>query len=233
MQVTAIIKFENVFKVYPNGAEALKNISFKIEKGEFVFLVGSSGAGKTTLIKLLSRELVPNRGKVKVLGKNIAKLKRREIPHFRRNMGLVFQDYRLLEDRSVYENVAFALRVIETPKKEIRRKTVEALELVGLKKKARAKPVELSGGEQQRVSLARAIVNKPGLIIADEPTGNLDPDTSTDIVNLLRVINLRGTTVIMATHDKDIVDRLRKRVIEIEGGEMTRDQLKGVYRYES
>ncbi len=233
MQVTAIIKFENVFKVYPNGAEALKNISFKIEKGEFVFLVGSSGAGKTTLIKLLSRELVPNRGKVKVLGKNIAKLKRREIPHFRRNMGLVFQDYRLLEDRSVYENIAFALRVIETPKKEIRRKVAEALELVGLKKKARAKPLELSGGEQQRVSLARAIVNKPGLIIADEPTGNLDPDTSTDIVNLLRVINLRGTTVIMATHDKEIVDRLRKRVIEIEGGKMTRDQLKGVYRYES
>ncbi len=233
MQVTAIIQFENAFKIYPNGAEALKNINFRIEKGEFVFLVGSSGAGKTTIIKIISRELVPSKGKVKVLGKDIASMKRRDVPHFRRNMGLVFQDYRLLNDRSIYENIAFALRVIETPEREIKRKVMEALDLVGLKNKAKVKPVELSGGEQQRVSLARAIVNKPSLIIADEPTGNLDPDTSTDIVNLLRVINLRGATVIMATHDKEIVDRLRKRVIEIEGGIMTRDELKGVYRHET
>ncbi|RQD72829.1 MAG: ATP-binding cassette domain-containing protein, partial [Candidatus Syntrophonatronum acetioxidans] len=155
---------------------------------------------------------------------------RREVPLYRRNIGLVFQDYRLLEDRSVYENIAFALRVIETPAREINRKALESLELVGLRNKAKVKPLELSGGEQQRVSLARAIVNKPPLIIADEPTGNLDPETSTDIVNLLRVINLRGTTVVMATHDKDVVDRLRKRVIEIDEGRVVRDELKGVYR---
>ncbi len=225
-----MIDFYNVYKNYPNGVSALIDTSFHIKKGEFVFLVGSSGAGKTTIIKLISRELLPTKGRVVVLGRNVARLKRRDVPLYRRNIGLVFQDYRLLNDRSVYENIAFALRVIETPGKEIKKKALESLELVGLRNKAKVKPLELSGGEQQRVSLARAIVNKPALIIADEPTGNLDPETSIDIVNLLRVINLRGTTVVMATHDKDVVDRLRKRVIELEGGKVVRDELKGVYR---
>lgn len=225
-----MIEFYNVYKNYPNGVSALNDTSFNIKKGEFVFMVGASGAGKTTIIKLISRELLPTRGRVVVLGRDVARIKRREVPLYRRNIGLVFQDYRLLEDRSVYENIAFALRVIETPAREINRKALESLELVGLRNKAKVKPLELSGGEQQRVSLARAIVNKPPLIIADEPTGNLDPETSTDIVNLLRVINLRGTTVVMATHDKDVVDRLRKRVIEIDEGRVVRDELKGVYR---
>lgn len=228
-----MIEFISVTKRYPNGVEALKNTNLRIEKGEFVFLVGSSGAGKTTILKLLYRELLPTKGTVKVLGRDVVKFKKREIPLFRRNMGLVFQDFRLLADRNVYENVAFALRVIETPTREIKRRVMESLELVGLKEKIKSKPSELSGGEQQRISLARAIVNKPAIILADEPTGNLDPDTSVDIVNLLRVVNLRGSTVIMATHDQEIVDRLRKRVIEVEGGKIVRDQLKGGYRHEA
>lgn len=228
-----IIEFESVYMIYPNKNEALVNINLGIKKGEFVFLVGSSGAGKSTLIKLMYRELLPTRGKVRVLGYNVDKIKKKEVPYLRRNIGLVFQDFRLLTDRTVYENVAFALRVIETPSREIRRKVTEALSLVGLKDKAKVKPLQLSGGEQQRVSLARAIVNQPAMIIADEPTGNLDPETSRDIVNLLRVINLRGATVIMATHDQEVVDRLRKRVIEIDQGRIIRDELKGVYRHET
>ncbi|PKM80480.1 MAG: cell division ATP-binding protein FtsE [Firmicutes bacterium HGW-Firmicutes-13] len=228
-----MVVFQNVFKVYPNGVEALKNINFCINKGEFVFVVGSSGAGKSTLIKLIFTELLPTKGRINVLGRDVSRLKKREIPYYRRNIGMVFQDFRLLNDRSIYDNIAFALRVIETPEREIKKKVLESLDLVGLKHKIKSKPVELSGGEQQRVSLARAIVNQPALIIADEPTGNLDPDTSTDIVNLLRIINLRGTTIIMATHAKEIVDRLRKRVIEIENGVITRDELKGVYRHET
>lgn len=228
-----MIEFINVTKSYPNGVQALKNINLRIEKGEFVFLVGSSGAGKTTILKLLYRELLPTIGTIKVLGRDVVKLKKRKIPFFRRNMGLVFQDYRLLVDRTVYENIAFALRVIETPTREIKKRVMESLDLVGLKEKMKARPTELSGGEQQRVSLARAIVNQPAIILADEPTGNLDPNTSIDIVNLLRVVNLRGSTVIMATHDQEIVDRLRKRVLEVEGGKIIRDQLKGAYRHEA
>ena len=231
--MTSMIEFISVTKRYPNGVEALKNTNLRIEKGEFVFLVGSSGAGKTTILKLLYRELLPTKGTIKVLGRDVVKLKKREIPFFRRNMGLVFQDYRLLADRTVYENVAFALRVIETPNREIKKRVMESLDLVGLKEKTKALPTELSGGEQQRISLARAIVNQPAVILADEPTGNLDPDTSIDIVNLLRVVNLRGATVIMATHDQEIVDRLRKRVVEVEGGSIIRDQLKGGYRHEA
>ena len=231
--MTSMIEFISVTKRYPNGVEALKNTNLRIEKGEFVFLVGSSGAGKTTILKLLYRELLPTKGTIKVSGRDVVKLKKREIPFFRRKMGLVFQDYRLLADRTVYENVAFALRVIETPNREIKKRVMESLDLVGLKEKTKALPTELSGGEQQRISLARAIVNQPAVILADEPTGNLDPDTSIDIVNLLRVINLRGSTVIMATHDQEIVDRLRKRVVEVEGGSIIRDQLKGGYRHEA
>lgn len=227
-----MIVFQNVTKIYPNGVEALKNINFRIEKGEFVFVVGSSGAGKSTLVKLIFKELPPTRGQINVMGKNLSRLKKREVPYYRRNIGMVFQDFRLLNDRSIYDNIAFALRVIETPERYIKKKVLESLDLVGLKHKTNSKPSELSGGEQQRISLARAIVNRPSLIIADEPTGNLDPDTSMDIVNLLRVINLRGTTIIMATHAKEIVDRLRKRVIEIEKGSITRDELKGVYHHE-
>lgn len=231
--MTSMIEFISVTKRYPNGVEALKNTNLRIEKGEFVFLVGSSGAGKTTILKLLYRELLPTKGTIKVLGRDVVKLKKREIPFFRRNMGLVFQDYRLLADRTVYENVAFALRVIETPNREIKKRVMESLDLVGLKEKIQALPTELSGGEQQRISLARAIVNQPAVILADEPTGNLDPDTSIDIVNLLRVVNLRGSTVIMATHDQEVVDRLRKRVVEVEEGSIIRDQLKGGYRHEA
>ena len=231
--MTSMIEFISVTKRYPNGVEALKNTNLRIEKGEFVFLVGSSGAGKTTILKLLYRELLPTKGTIKVSGRDVVKLKKREIPFFRRKMGLVFQDYRLLADRTVYENVAFALRVIETPNREIKKRVMESLDLVGLKEKIQALPTELSGGEQQRISLARAIVNQPAVILADEPTGNLDPDTSIDIVNLLRVVNLRGATVIMATHDQEIVDRLRKRVVEVEGGSIIRDQLKGGYRHEA
>ncbi len=231
--MTSMIEFISVTKRYPNGVEALKNTNLRIEKGEFVFLVGSSGAGKTTILKLLYRELLPTKGTIKVSGRDVVKLKKREVPFFRRKMGLVFQDYRLLADRTVYENVAFALRVIETPNREIKKRVMESLDLVGLKEKTKALPTELSGGEQQRISLARAIVNQPAVILADEPTGNLDPDTSIDIVNLLRVINLRGSTVIMATHDQEIVDRLRKRVVEVEGGSIIRDQLKGGYRHEA
>jgi len=183
--MTSMIEFISVTKRYPNGVEALKNTNLRIEKGEFVFLVGSSGAGKTTILKLLYRELLPTKGTIKVSGRDVVKLKKREIPFFRRKMGLVFQDYRLLADRTVYENVAFALRVIETPNREIKKRVMESLDLVGLKEKTKALPTELSGGEQQRISLARAIVNQPAVILADEPTGNLDPDTSIDIVNLL------------------------------------------------
>ncbi len=228
-----MIELVNVIKRYPNGVEALKNVSLSIENGEFVFFVGPSGAGKTTILKLMYRELLPTSGTIKILGRDVVKLKKRMVPFFRRNMGLVFQDYRLLSDRTVYENVAFALRVVETPGKEIKKRVLESLALVGLSEKIKAKPTELSGGEQQRVALARAIVNQPAIILADEPTGNLDPETSKDIVNLLRVINMRGSTIIMGTHDQEIVDRLRKRVVEVKGGKIIRDQLKGAYRNEA
>ena len=219
----------NVSKKFGDGFRALHNVSIKIENGEFVFLVGQSGAGKSTLIKLLLKEISADSGSIIINNKDISKLKRREIPYLRRNIGVVFQDFRLLQDKTVYENVAFAMEVIEALAKDIRRKVPIILSLVGLSKKSDLYPHQLSGGEQQRVSLARAMVNGPSILIADEPTGNLDPDTSWEIMKNLNEINHRGTTVLMATHAKDIVDSMKKRVIEIEEGKVIRDEKRGGY----
>jgi cell division transport system ATP-binding protein len=224
-----MIEVQQLSMVYPNGTSALNCISLCVERGEFVFVVGPSGAGKSTLIRLLCREYLPSSGSIRINGRDITRLKRREVPILRRNIGVVFQDFRLLHSRTVYDNVAFAMQVIGAPGREIRRRVPEALELVGLAAKARVKPPELSGGEQQRVCLARAIVNQPTLIIADEPTGNLDPKTSMGIVDVLKDINIRGTTVIMATHDREIVDAMRQRVIVLDGGSVVRDERRGVY----
>lgn len=224
-----MIEVQEISMVYPNGVEALNNITLLMERGEFVFLVGESGAGKSTLIRLICREFLPSSGSIRINGRDITRLKRREVPLLRRNIGVVFQDFRLLPNRSVHDNVAFAMQVVGASGREMRRRVPEALEMVGLKNKGKMKPTELSGGEQQRVCLARAIVNKPVLIIADEPTGNLDPRTSMDIVELLRDINIRGTTVVMATHDREIVDALRRRVVVLDGGRIVRDEWKGVY----
>ena len=226
-----MIEIANVNKVYPNGVTALKDININMERNEFVFLVGASGAGKSTLIRLVGREFLPTSGRIRVFGKDVTRLRRREVPFFRRDIGVVFQDFRLLNNRSVFENVAFAMQVLGAAPKEIRRRVPDALDMVGLTGKAAMKPPELSGGEQQRVCLARAIVNQPSLIIADEPTGNLDPKTSMEIMELLKAINIRGTTVIMATHDKEIVDSMKKRVIALDGGEIIRDEQKGVYNH--
>jgi len=224
-----MIEVQQISMVYPNGVEALNNITLLMERGEFVFLVGESGAGKSTLIRLLWREFLPSSGSIRINGRDITRLKRRDVPLLRRNIGVVFQDFRLLPNRSVYDNVAFAMQVVGASGREMRRRVPESLEMVGLKGKEKMKPTELSGGEQQRVGLARAIVNKPVLIIADEPTGNLDPRTSMDIVELLKDINIRGTTVVMATHDREIVDALRRRVVVLDGGRVVRDEWKGVY----
>jgi len=224
-----MIEFQRVSMAYPNGVTALKSINLAVERGEFVFLVGESGAGKSTLIRLLCREFLPTEGIIRVQGRDIARLKRREVPFFRRNIGVVFQDFRLLENRTVYENVAFAMQVVGSAGREMRRRVPDALQLVGLAAKAKMKPPELSGGEQQRVCLARAIVNQPSLIIADEPTGNLDPKTSMGIMDVLKAINIRGTTVIMASHDKEIVDAMRQRVLVLDGGKVVRDERRGVY----
>ncbi|MBT9168031.1 MAG: Cell division ATP-binding protein FtsE [Syntrophomonadaceae bacterium] len=224
-----MIEFQRVSMAYPNGVTALKNINLAVEQGEFVFLVGESGAGKSTLIRLLCREFLPTEGSIRVQGRDIARLKRREVPFFRRNIGVVFQDFRLLENRTVYENVAFAMQVVGATVRDMRRRVPDALQLVGLAAKAKMKPLELSGGEQQRVCLARAIVNQPSLIIADEPTGNLDPRTSMGIMDALKAINIRGTTIIMASHDKEIVDAMRQRVLVLEGGKVVRDERRGVY----
>ncbi len=224
-----MIELINVCKIFGDGYKALHNVSIKINNGEFVFLVGQSGAGKSTLIKLLLREITADSGSIIIDSKDVSKLKRREIPHLRRNIGVVFQDFRLLQDKTVYENVAFAMEVIEAPPKDIRRRVPIILSLVGLSKKSESYPHQLSGGEQQRVSLARAMVNGPSILIADEPTGNLDPDTSWEIMRNLNEINQRGTTILMATHAKDIVDSMKKRVIEIEDGIITRDEMKGGY----
>ena len=224
-----MIEVQRVSLAYPNGVSALKNINVNIERGEFVFVVGESGAGKSTLIRLMCREFLPTSGSIKVQGMDITRLKRREVPLFRRNVGVVFQDFRLLNNRSVYDNVAFALQVIGATGKEIRRRVPEALEVVGITHKAKMKPLELSGGEQQRVCLARAIVNQPTLIIADEPTGNLDPKTSSGIMEALKNINIRGTTIVMATHDKDIVDSMRQRVLVLNNGNVVKDERRGVY----
>lgn len=227
-----MIKFENVTKTYDISAgetHALTNLSLTIAKGEFVFIVGRSGAGKSTLTKLLIGELSPTAGDVFIDGICVNKLKRREIPYLRRKIGMVFQDFRLLENKTVYENVAFALEIIGATKRQIRRKVPEALSRVGLASKAKNFPSELSGGEQQRVAIARAIVNNPGLIIADEPTGNLDPANSSDIINMLLEINRSGTTVLVVTHDRMLVDRVKKRVILMNGGEIASDEERSEY----
>ncbi len=214
---------------YSTGTVALKDINLKIEKGEFVFIVGSSGSGKTTMIGLLLRELVPTKGKIQVAGFDYTKLKRRQIPKLRRKLGVVFQNFRLLKDRTVYENVAFAQRVIETPSRYIRRQVPAVLTLVGLADKYKSYPRQLSGGEQQRVALARALVNKPDIILADEPTGNLDPKNSWEIMNLLDEINRKGTTVVVVTHNKEIVNVMKKRVVTIKKGVIVSDVEKGGY----
>ena len=224
-----MIKLENVTMKYPTGTVALKDINLKIEKGEFVFIVGSSGSGKTTMIGLLLRELVPTKGKIQVAGFDYTKLKRRQIPKLRRKLGVVFQNFRLLKDRTVYENVAFAQRVIETPSRYIRRQVPAVLTLVGLADKYKSYPRQLSGGEQQRVALARALVNKPDIILADEPTGNLDPKNSWEIMNLLDEINRKGTTVVVVTHNKEIVNVMKKRVVTIKKGVIVSDVEKGGY----
>lgn len=228
-----MISLHNVSKTYSNGTKAMKNVSLTIRRGEFVFVVGSSGSGKSTLIKLLLKEEEPDSGRIIVNNKNITKLKRRHIPYLRRDMGTVFQDFRLLPNKTVYENVAFAMQVIETDPREIRRRVPVTLGLTGIAKKFDSYPHELSGGEQQRVALARAIVNDSPILIADEPTGNLDPVTSWEIMKLIQDINQRGTTVVMATHEKEIVDTLRKRVIEIDNGIVTRDSCEGGYDCEA
>ncbi len=223
-----MIEFRNVSKKYDTGTEAIHNISFKINKGEFAFLVGSSGSGKSTIIKLILKEEEPTSGNIIINGKDTTFLKPSRVPFLRRSMGIVFQDFRLLPDKTVYENVAFAMYVVRATPKHIRRQVPMVLSLVGLANKAKVYPNELSGGEQQRVALARAIVNNPSMLIADEPTGNLDPNTAWDIMELLNDINLRGTTVVVATHAKDIVDKMNKRVIRINQGNIVRDE-KGGY----
>ena len=223
-----MIEFKNVSKVYDTGTEAVHNANFKIDKGEFVFLVGSSGSGKSTLIKLILKEEEPTRGNIIINGKDTTFLKPKRVPFLRRSMGVVFQDFRLLPDKTVYENVAFAMYIVKATPRHIRRQVPMVLSLVGLSAKAKMYPNELSGGEQQRVALARALVNNPSMIIADEPTGNLDPDTAWEIMNLLNDINLRGTTVVMATHAKNIDDAMNKRVIHIDKGNIVSDR-KGGY----
>lgn len=227
-----MIEFHDIWKTYADGTHALQGVSVLIDRNEFVYLVGPSGAGKSTFMKLIYREEVPSRGQISVNGFNIGKLKQRKIPFVRRNIGVIFQDYRLLPKLSAYENIAFAMEVIEAPRRIIKRRTMEVLELVGLRGKHNSLPAQLSGGEQQRVAIARAIVNSPAVIVADEPTGNLDPETSWEIMNLLEEINFRGTTIVMATHNREIVNRLRKRVIAIEAGHIVRDEARGEYGYE-
>lgn len=224
-----MIKLENVKKVYKNDHVALRDANVDIQKGEFVFLVGPSGSGKSTFIRLLNREELPSDGQVWVVGQEISSLPNWKVPLLRRNIGCVFQDFKLLPNKTVEENVAFALEAIGRPRHQVKVQVPQILELVGLKEKAKNRPGELSGGEQQRVSIARAFVNRPLVLLADEPTGNLDPATTVGIMKLLDRINRTGTTVVMATHDRSIVDVMRRRVIELEGGRIVRDQARGVY----
>jgi cell division transport system ATP-binding protein len=227
-----VIRFDNVTKVYPKTSRAaLSDLSVEVEKGEFVFLVGESGSGKSTFLRLVLREERPTSGYIQVAGKDLARLSSWKVPHLRRQIGTVFQDFRLLPNKTAAENVAFALQVIGKSRKEINEDVPEVLELVGLDGKEGRLPHQLSGGEQQRVAIARAFVNKPLILLADEPTGNLDPATSVGIMKLLDRINRTGTTVLMATHDQSIVDQMRKRVVELSGGELVRDQSRGVYGY--
>jgi len=228
-----MIVMRNVHKTYNNGVTALNGVNVEIDKGEFVYIVGPSGAGKSTFVKLLYRETTPEQGELILDGTDVSTLKEREIPFLRRKIGVIFQDFRLLPRLTVYENVAFAMEVIEESPRMIRNSVMDVLDLVGLRHKARFIPAELSGGEQQRISIARAIVNRPKLVIADEPTGNLDPETSWEIMKIFDEINLRGTTILMATHSKEIVNTMKKRVIAIEDGVIVRDEDQGDYGYES
>ena len=225
-----MLKFEDVFKTYENGTKALKGINLTIEDGEFVFIVGPSGSGKSTIIKMLSAEVRPTSGKVSVNGYDIGTIKQREIPYLRRTVGVVFQDFRLIENKSVYENVAFVMRAVGTPQRLIKKRVTYVLDLVGVLHKARRKPCELSGGEQQRVAIARALVNNPDAIIADEPTGNLDPARSLELMLLLEKINSMGTTVVVVTHAREIVDQFAKRVVAIDGGMVVSDRTGGYYQ---
>lgn len=221
-----MIEFQNVSKTYANGTKALKNVNLKVEKGEFVFIVGSSGAGKSTFLKLIMGEEKANSGEVIVNGKKLSSLRNRDIPYLRRTMGIVFQDFRLIDTMTVYENVAFAMHVVGAAPKNIRKRVPYILGLVGLQNKAKCLPAELSGGERQRVGLARALVNNPSMIIADEPTGNIDPALSFEIVDLLSEINRRGTTILMVTHEHNLVKHFHRRVVQIHGGEVVADTMR-------
>ena len=227
-----MIHMKDIMKTYENGAVALDHVNVDINKGEFVFLVGSSGAGKSTFIKLLFREVVPDSGILTVNGRDVIRMAKSDVPYLRRGLGVIFQDYRLLPDKTVYENIAFAMQVIEAPRRMIQRSVNSVLDIVGLRDKYRCFPNQLSGGEQQRVAIARAIVNNPAIVIADEPTGNLDPETSWGIMDIFQRINSSGTTIVMATHDKTIVDAMQRRVIAIENGRIVRDESHGGYGYE-
>ena len=224
-----IISLTNVSKTYSTGAPALNGVDLHINKGEFVFIVGDSGSGKSTMIKLLLRELVPSSGEINVMGYDLVRIRHRKIPKFRRNLGIVFQDFRLLKDRNVYENVAFAQRIIQVSNKEIKRNVPSILATVGLAGKYKAKPKQLSGGEQQRVAIARALVNRPTILLADEPTGNLDPKNSWEIMKLLEQINENGTTVLVVTHNREIVNAMQKRVVTMKKGVIVSDEEKGGY----
>ncbi|MBQ2800180.1 MAG: cell division ATP-binding protein FtsE [Lachnospiraceae bacterium] len=227
-----MIILDNVSKSYASGQPALNGINLHIKQGEFVFIVGNSGSGKSTLIKLLLKELEPTEGKIIVNGKELGTMKRKYIPKYRRKIGVVFQDFRLLKDRNVYENIAFAQRIIQTPIREIKKQVPRMLSMVGLAEKYKSYPKQLSGGEQQRVALARALVNNPDLLLADEPTGNLDPKNSWEIMKLLEQINKKGTTVLVVTHNREIVDAMQKRVVTMQKGIIVSDEEKGGYIYE-
>ena len=224
-----MIRFENVTKTYKGGITALRDVNADVQKGEFVFLVGPSGSGKSTFLRLLLREEITSEGRIVIAGRDISRLSHWKVPQLRRNIGTIFQDFKLLPSKTVYENVAFAMEVIGRPRSVIRTQVPQVLDLVGLAKKAGRFPTELSGGEQQRVSIARAFVNRPLIILADEPTGNLDPATTVGIMRILDRINRTGTTIVMATHDQRIVDAMRRRVIELDHGQLVRDQVRGVY----
>ena len=228
-----MIDMRDVSKVYENGAMALDHVNVHIDKGEFVFIVGASGAGKSTFIRMLFREVLPSEGSLVVNGQDVVHMDHSDVPFLRRGLGVIFQDYRLLPDKTVTENVAFAMQVIEAPRRKIQHSVNAVLDIVGLRDKYKCFPSQLSGGEQQRVAIARAIVNHPALVIADEPTGNLDPETSWDIMDIFKRINADGTTIVMATHDKGIVDAMKRRVIAIEDGHIVRDEAQGVYGYEN
>lgn len=228
-----MISLKNVTKIYAEGDGGVMDINLEIEKGEFVFIVGPSGSGKSTLVSLILKEINPDKGQIMVNGMITTKMKRRRIPYLRRSMGVVFQEYRLLANKNVYENIEFAMEVVEAPKRLMRRNIPAVLSLVGLQKKAKSYPDQLSGGEQQRIAIARAIVNNPPILIADEPTGGLDPNTADEIMELLEEINRRGTTVVMATHAKNIVDKMQKRVVNLDNGRIVRDVKKGGYSDEA